>query len=114
PMRSPFTSAKRSSAVADNVLVTARLSDGTTGYGEGSPAEYVTGETAATVLTASATAAALAGSDVRRYGAWGRQLAELLPRAPTARTAVEMALLDALARSLGMPLWQWFGGAVSE
>ena len=42
-MRSPFTSAKRSSSVAENVLVTARLADGTTGYGEGSPAEYVTG-----------------------------------------------------------------------
>jgi L-alanine-DL-glutamate epimerase-like enolase superfamily enzyme len=115
PMRSPFTSAKRSSAVAENVLVTARLSDGTTGYGEASPATYVTGETPATVLAAVPEAAeALAGRPIARYRAWGALLAELLPRAPTARTAVEMALLDALTRSLELPLWQWFGGAAID
>src|SRR4051794_18018967 len=113
-MRSPFTSAKRSSTVAENVLVTARLGDGTTGCGEASPAAYVTGETAESVLAAVPAAAPLAGAPISRWRSWSGQLAELLPHAPTARSAIEMALLDALARSLGLPLWHWFGGAVRE
>ena len=44
PMKSPFESAKRRSTEAENVLVTVRLADGTPGFGEASPASYVTGE----------------------------------------------------------------------
>lgn len=115
PMKSAFTSARRSSSVAENVLVTTRLSDGSVGYGEASPAHYVTGETQASVLEAVASAAFdLVGQDPRRHRAWNAQLAAALPQAPGARTAIEMALLDALTRSLGLGLWQWFGGAATE
>lgn len=115
PMKSPFESAKRRSTVAENVRVTVRLADGTTGYGEGSPAPYVTGETLESVLAAAAVASeALRTLDAVRVERWSAALREALPTHPTACCAVEMALLDALSRSWGIPLWSYFGGAVNS
>jgi len=111
-MQQAFASARRTSRVAENVLCTATLSDGGRGYGEASPAKYVTGETAATVLKDLARVAdALVGLEVERWREWSGALREALTESPTARSAVEIALLDALCRSLGLPLWKWFGGA---
>lgn len=115
PMRSAFTSAKRRSTVAENVLVTATLADGTVGYGEASAAEYVTGESEASVLGSVAAAAeSVVGGDARHHREWTERLRLALPHAATARAAVEMALLDALTRELGIGLWHWFGGATTE
>jgi L-alanine-DL-glutamate epimerase-like enolase superfamily enzyme len=109
PMKSPFTTARRSTSVADNVLVTVRLDDGTIGYGEASPAEYVTGETSEAILAPLPEFSdALVGQDVR---AWRRWSAALIEAGPTCRSALEMALLDAMTRSLGISLHTWFGGA---
>jgi L-Ala-D/L-Glu epimerase / N-acetyl-D-glutamate racemase len=114
PMKSPFESARRRSSVAENVLVTIRLAGGTTGYGEASPAAYVTGETPATVLQAVEVAARdLAGLSVSRTRLWAQRLQAMADQ-PTARSAVEMALLDALARVWKVPLWVYFGGAQAE
>ncbi len=115
PLTSPFESAKRRSTVADNVRVRLALAGGAAGYGEASPAEYVTGETSTSVLAAVASAAELLkGQDAARVERWSGLLGEALAHAPTARSAVEMALLDALTRSRGLPLWIYFGGATTE
>src|SRR5262245_8975182 len=111
PMQSPFESARRRVDVAENVLVQVTLAGGVTGWGEGSPTPYVTGEDAQGVLTAvEAAAPALIGHDAARFERWGPALREAVPGA-TARSAVEMAVLDALTRSRGVPLWIHFGGA---
>src|SRR5690349_607573 len=110
PMQSPFESARRRSTEAENVLVTVRMSDGGAGYGEASPAPYVTGESVETVLGAvNGASTALTGVEAGRVQRWAAALGEALPDAPTARSAVEMALLDALTRSWGVPLWVYFG-----
>jgi L-alanine-DL-glutamate epimerase-like enolase superfamily enzyme len=115
PMKSPFESAKRRSTEAENVLVTARLENGVTGRGEASPAFYVTGEDRDAVLAAIPEAsAALTGQDAARVQRWSAALREALPKNATACSAIEMALLDALTRSWGVPLWVYFGGAVQE
>jgi L-Ala-D/L-Glu epimerase len=109
PMKSAFTTAKRRTSVAENVLVTARLEDGTLGYGEASPAEYVTGETPDRLLASIPEfAGELVGQEIRSWRRWSASLAEA---GPTCRSALEMALLDALTRSLGISLHEWFGGA---
>jgi L-alanine-DL-glutamate epimerase-like enolase superfamily enzyme len=114
-MKSPFESAKRRSTTAENVLVTATLSNGMVGYGEASPAAYVTGETPESVLSAVGTAAsALKTHDAARVLRWYDAVSEAIPGQPTARSAIEMALLDALTRSWGVPLWVYFGGAGRE
>jgi len=115
PMKSPFESALRRSTSAENVLVTVTLAGGVRGYGEGSPADYVTGETPESVLaTINSGAPALVGLDVARVRHWSPIAREALGNQPTANSAVEMALLDALTRSWGVPLWKYLGGATHE
>src|SRR5438128_2197621 len=114
-MASPFESAQRRSTVARNARVAVTLSDGTRGLGEASPAAYVTGEDQSSVCAAAAAArAALLGEDVHRWARWEARLREALPAAPTAVSALEMALLDATTRRAGLPLWKWLGGATTR
>jgi L-alanine-DL-glutamate epimerase-like enolase superfamily enzyme len=110
-MHRPFESAKRRSTVSEVVRVTARLDTGTEGRGEASPAGYVTGEDAESLqLAIGASTGALIGLDADRPRVWLDRLYEALPNHPTGRSAVEAALLDALANRCGLPLWRWLGG----
>lgn len=115
PLKSPFESARRRSTVAENVRVEVRLASGVTGYGEGSPAAYVTGEIPESVLAGVRRAgAALEGLEAARVRPWADRLRQVLPDEPTARSALEMALLDALARAWEISLATYFGGALTE
>jgi L-alanine-DL-glutamate epimerase-like enolase superfamily enzyme len=112
PMERPFESAKRRSTVSEVVRITARLQGGAEGRGEASPAGYVTGEDAAGLQVAVVAAtAALIDLPADRPQLWETRLSEALPHHPTGRSAVEAALLDALAARCGLSLWRWLGGA---
>src|SRR5438046_959255 len=50
PLKKPIQHASHTRTDTDNVVVRAVLDDGTEGYGEGVPREYVTGETIDTAL----------------------------------------------------------------
>ena len=115
PLRKPVKHASHERTETDNVLVRCVLDDGTEGFGEGVPREYVTGETidsALALLQRSHLAEQLEDcSDFER--AVG--LAERLRLAPVAgddrdcqgnaaRCAVELALLDAYGRHFGEPI----------
>lgn len=109
-LNEPFGIATGAQLVARNVLVEVELGDGTVGLGEAAPFEAVSGETQAKVLTAlEALDESLVGRDARGF----RDISELLwsqcEAVPTAIAGVEMALFDALARSRGMSLLDWFG-----
>lgn len=100
----------------DTLLVRCRLADGTEGWGEGLPRPYVTGETIESVFEQ------LRGTDLRRQ--LGGPVADL-PAAialceslqlhdpggqhrdcfgNSVRCAIELSLLDAVARTQGVPL----------
>jgi L-Ala-D/L-Glu epimerase len=112
PLERPFESAKRRTEVAELVRVTARLQGGAEGHSEAAPAAYVTGEDAASLHQAVlAAAGTLIGMEADRPRRWLDRLDEALPDHPGGRSAVEAALLDALAARCGMPLWRWLGGA---
>jgi L-alanine-DL-glutamate epimerase-like enolase superfamily enzyme len=107
----PFGIATGAQLVAENVVVDVRLEDGTTGVGEAAPFPAVNGETRADVLAAVTDArAALAGEDASRYRRVAAVLREACPRSPTARCAVESAVLDAFTRRAGISLHRFFGG----
>ena len=111
PMRAPYRSAQRLTTTARNVLVTLRLDNGVTGYGESAPALYVTGETqdgVVGVIEAATRAGDLVGRGADEGRSW---LADNLFRvnAPGAFGALEMALFDALARSENVPLFRFLG-----
>ena len=113
PLFEPFGISGGAQAAANNVLVTLELADGTLGYGEAAPLPAYNGETQTQAL------AVLAGS--RRWLAgyvvkdWRWLAAEFRGRGGawcgSAQCAFELALLDALTKQRGEPLWKFFGGA---
>ncbi|MCX6951028.1 MAG: hypothetical protein NTV51_02400, partial [Verrucomicrobia bacterium] len=113
PLFEPFGISGGAQAAANNVLVTLELADGTKGYGEAAPLPAYNGETQAQAIkTLTGAQLWLAG-----YTApdWRRAAAEFRGRGGawcgSAQCAFEMALLDALTKQRGEPLWKFFGGA---
>ncbi len=116
PLHVPFGISGGAQAMANNVLATIELTDGTRGYGEAAPLPPYNGETQADALAALREARGwIAGRDVRAWRELGAELAQRSAvRSGSARCALEMALLDALTRHDGVPLWKFFGGAGTE
>lgn len=117
PLRRTIRHASHTRDETDSLVVSCRLDDGTEGWGEGLPRAYVTGETIDTAFEH------LQHSDLpRQLGGAIADLSdavELCTRLklthPTqktgrdcfghaARAAVELSVLDAVTRSLGVPL----------
>ena len=115
PMRRTITHASHSRSETDNLVVRCRLSDGSVGFGEAVPRDYVTGETidfaldllkrsnlakqfapcadfSEAVSCAERLSIAIAEGDDRRIGG------------NAARCAVELAILDAYGRAFGEPM----------
>ena len=115
PLYRAIQHATRFRTETDNVVVRCELADGTVGWGEGVPRDYVTGETVDTALSLLARAD-LGGQlgDCQHLPA-AAVLAErlTLPAVPgdtrgiggnAARCAVELAVLDAFGRHFDAPL----------
>lgn len=115
PLKTRITHASHTRTDTDNIIVRVTLADGTIGWGEGVPREYVTGESAASAI------AVLQQSDLQgqlhgcRDFPQALAMIERLHTAPqpgdnrninghAARCAVELALLDAYGRLYGEPL----------
>jgi len=106
PFRHSFSHAAAQRNETDTVLVAALLADGAIGYGEGVPRPYVTGETIESVLynISDTFAGALKQVEPKSFP----ELLDLIENLPftneqnqiinSARSAVELALLDAYAR----------------
>lgn len=108
----PFAVATGAPEAARNVLVKATLDDGTVGLGEAAPFTEVSGETQLQTLAAiEAMTEDLVGRDVTAWRSVGALLLQHHFDAPAARCGVEIAIIDALARKAGAPLWKTFGGA---
>ena len=113
PLFEPFGISGGAQAAANNVLVALELADGTRGYGEAAPLPPYNGETQRDAL------AVLEGARVWLRGReaslenWRLLAGEFRTRtgavSGSAQCAFEMALLDALTRQRGTPLWKFFG-----
>ncbi len=115
PLFEPFGISGGAQAAANNVLATLTLADGTVGYGEAAPLPPYNGETQAQALAALRAAAGwLAGREVSTEN-WRSLATEFRTRGGaacgSAQCAFEMALLDALTKQGGVPLWKFFGAA---
>ncbi|HEU5377121.1 MAG TPA: dipeptide epimerase [Ktedonobacteraceae bacterium] len=112
PLFEPFAIATGSVSSARNVLITITLQDGSVGYGECAPFPPSTGESQETALAAArACIELLQGRDAAHWRHISRLIHSLYYAQTTVCAGVEMALLDALTRSYGIPLYVFFGGA---
>lgn len=112
PLHEPFGIATGAQHRAENVLVRLSLEDGTVGLGEAAPVPHISGESQDDVLRVLRDVGAeLRGANVADYRRICARLFEMLGAVPSALCAVEMALFDALCRSLGISLRSFFGGA---
>ena len=115
PLRKPIKHASHSRTETDNLVVRCVLGDGTIGYGEGVPRDYVTGETIETAMSL------VQQSDWKSQLQPVQNFAEAVDLAErfrlndvpgddrrcqgnAARCAVELAILDAYGRCFGEPL----------
>ncbi|MBM3421344.1 MAG: dipeptide epimerase [Bacteroidetes bacterium] len=112
PLHEPFTIAIGTKYNIENAFVTIRLENGIEGIGEAAPLEPINGENQATVLaTLNSCREFLTGQDVVHYRQVSKHLKSVFWAQVTARCAIEMAMIDAFTRSLGIPLYRFLGGA---
>jgi len=100
-MRFKFKHASAQRAATQNVIVRLTGNDRVSGYGEGCPREYVTGETASTVATfinEYGTAIAEEASDLNSLQRWIGSNEQLIDSNPSAFAAIEIAIIDLLAK----------------
>lgn len=115
PLLEPFTIATGSVSSASNVLITLTLQDGSVGYGECAPFPPSTGESQETALAAArGCVELLEGRDAANWRQLSQTVHSLYYAQATVCAGIEMALLDALTRSHGIPLYVFFGGASSQ
>ncbi len=104
---------------AGYVVTRAQLIDGSVGWGEAQPIKTWGGddagrygETPKTTITVihEYLAAALIDVDVRQFEAVHVAMNRTIRGYPYAKAAVEVAIIDAVARSMGLPVYQLLGG----
>ncbi|MGH9223822.1 MAG: enolase C-terminal domain-like protein [Acidimicrobiales bacterium] len=99
-------------ATTENIIVRVRAACGAVGVGEGCPRRYVTGETvesARAFLRGAALGAATAADTVEGLRSWMADHQESIDAHPAAFCALELALLDALARQHGVSVERLLG-----
>jgi L-alanine-DL-glutamate epimerase-like enolase superfamily enzyme len=112
PLRDVFTISSGSLTCVENIFLRVTLADGSSGFGESAPFPGVTGETRAGTLAAiDSLRRTVIGQSAENWITMAVSMREASPEAPAARCGIETAILDALCRSLGVPLWQYLGGA---
>jgi L-Ala-D/L-Glu epimerase len=118
PFRFAFGHSLATRADSTNIVVRVTLDDGTQGFGEGVPRDYVTGENAAIAQRNVETlyAPRLLGTDVSDRRALLAVLEDIfsdlqLDKQPRGASgcAMELALLDAACKAQGQRLVDWFG-----
>lgn len=115
PLLEPFVIAIGRLDHVRNVLITVTLENGVVGYGEAAPLEPINGENQATILaTLPVCAAMLTGRDAMEWRKLSAELKGVFGAQAAARGGLEMALLDAVTKSMNVPFYQFLGGANSS
>lgn len=115
PLYEPFTIATGRTDSSRGALVRVTLADGSSGIGEASPLPPSGGESQETAIAAiQGMFPLLLGHDAAAWRPLAHHLAGTFEHQAAARAGVEIAMLDALTRAWGMPLFRLFGGATTE
>ena len=107
----PYTIAFKTVDQVRNAFVEIALDNGMHGIGSGNPSEYVVGENLEQCLAAleEKNLAFLIGRDIREFNQLTFEVWKNFPKNPSARAALDIALHDAFAKYLGIPLVKFLG-----
>ncbi|MFC6733525.1 MULTISPECIES: dipeptide epimerase [unclassified Haladaptatus] len=110
PLENPFTIARGTQEVAENVIVRIEDDEGTVGVGGAAPSEHY-GETAATVEAVMPDLLAVVEEvgDPHALDEIERKMQARVNRNPAARVAVSIALHDLVAKRVDLPLYRYWG-----
>ena len=112
----PYTIAFKTVDQVRNAFVEITLENNTTGLGSGNPSEYVVGESFAQCAEAlrEKNVEFLIGRDIRELNQLTFEVWQRLPRNPSARAALDIALYDAFTKNLRIPLVQFLGQKIKS
>ena len=107
----PYTIAFKTVDEVRNVFVELILENGIAGIGSGNPSEYVVGENIGQTIDAlkEDNLEFLARRDIRDFHQLTYDVWKKFPKNPAARAALDIALHDAFAKYLGVPLVKFLG-----
>ncbi|CAL1370415.1 unnamed protein product [Linum trigynum] len=113
PLTAPFTIATSRLDQVENVAIRIELSNGCVGWGEAPILPFVTAEDQPTALAKAGDACDfLTTSSPMTLSSILHNIGALVPghQFASVRAGIEMALIDAVATSIDIPLWRLFGG----
>lgn len=106
----PYSIAYETFDSVENIFLEIETQGGITGIGAGSPAAFVTGETMESAKEKLIILAnLLQGADLRRMTAIISRIYQLFPNNPSVKAAADIALHDAYAKVLAIPLVDMWG-----
>lgn len=112
PLVRPFKTALRTVMNVEDIIVKITTEDGMVGYGEAPPTAVITGDTKGSIVTAirDIIKPSIVGMSILNLDAIFHKLDTCIIKNTSAKAAVDMALYDLFAKSLGRPLYQVLGG----
>ncbi len=112
----PYTIAFKTVNEVRNAFVEVQLENGVTGLGAGNPSEYVVGENLQQTIEAlnESNLEFLVDRDIREMNQLTWEVWQQFPKNPAARAALDIALYDAFAKYLGVPLVKYLGQKVDS
>ena len=109
PRKEPFTIAKGSSAVADNVLVVVH-SGSLAGHGSGAPTDVTRESLVSSMDAVKGMARALEGYTFEKPREVADKMDKVTPGNPSVKAAIDIAVHDVVAQAAGVPLYRYLGG----
>ncbi len=111
PLNTVFKTALRTVDAVENILVTMFTDASLIGFGSAAPTSVITGETIASITGAIAHIRdCIIGMDIKNHELLFQQLNRCMVGNNSAKAAVDMAIFDILAKSVGVPLFRLLGG----
>ena len=111
PLKRPFRTALRRVESLEDMVVIIHTDEGLTGYGEGAPTPVITGETLGTMrAVVEYLSPLLIGRELEEFDSLTETIHGAILKNSTAKSALEIALYDLLARSKALPLYRMLGG----
>ena len=112
PLITPFNTAERTATCMSNMVVQITSDSGETGFGEAPPTAVITGDTKGSIRCAieEFIAPAITGMDIEDIDGIEQRLKRAVVGNSSPRAAVDMAVYDLWAKSVGQPLYKLLGG----